>query len=266
MRRPLITSTANERIKSLARLHKRNERDATGRFIAEGARELATAHRSGVTIELVAVCPALISASGLALAEAIEASGAERLDLGDAAYSRVSFREHPDGILGVAVARHLGLDALELGKAPIVLVVQGVEKPGNMGAMLRSADAAGADGVVVAEPGTDLVNPNVIRASQGAVFTVPVATATIADVIDWATANDLALVAGSDDAKETFWDTDLGDGVALVVGAEAAGLDRRWRDRARLVRIPMLGSADSLNVSVAAALLLYEAVRQRARG
>ncbi len=266
MARRIITSTANERVKSLARLRKRSERDATGRFLVEGERELRTAHLAGITIEIVAVCPRLATGSRLALAETIAASGAERLDLAESAFSRVSHRDHPDGILGVGVGWQHGIETIELGDTPIVLVVQGVEKPGNIGAMLRSADAAGADAVVVADPGTDLVNPNVIRASQGAVFTVPVATATTEDVIEWAAANDLALVAGSGDAAETFWDADLGDRVAVVVGAEAAGLDPRWRDRARLVRIPMLGVADSLNVSAAAALLMYEAVRQRAHG
>ncbi len=266
MTRRLITSTSNERVKALARLRKRSERDATGRFVVEGERELRAAHSAGVTIELVVVCPAVASPAGVALADTIEASGVERLDLGEAAFSRISYREHPDGILGVGATHHQALGALELGDEPLVLVVQGVEKPGNIGAMLRSADAAGADAVVVADPGTDLVNPNVIRASQGAVFTVPVATATTEDVIEWAAANDLALVAGSGDAAETLWDADLGDGVAIVVGAEAAGLDRRWRERARLVRIPMEGKADSLNVSVAAALLLFEAVRQRSPG
>ncbi len=258
-----ITSTANPRVKALAELRDRAGRAAAGRYLIEGTRELSRAVDAGVTFTGVVVAADRLDAAERALVDRLAAGGAERLDLGEAAFARVAYRQNPGAVLGVAVTPARDLGALRLGAEPLVLIVEGIEKPGNLGAMLRTADAAGADAVVVADPVVDAENPNVIRASQGAVFTVPLALASLDRVVEWATSVGLDLVAGSDRAPDRYWDVPLGDAVGVVVGREATGLSAAWTDAVRDVRIPMAGAADSLNAATAAALLLYEVVRRR---
>ena len=259
----IITSTANPRVKAIARLRDRSERDTTGRFIVEGARELERAESAGVPLETVALCRSLANDADIARALSLTGGHTELLEVGEAAFRKIAYRRHPDGILGIGASWDLRLTKLELGKDPLVLVLEGVEKPGNLGAVLRTADAAGLDAVVAADPGTDMVNPNVIRASQGAVFNVPLATASLDDTISWCAANNLTVVAGSDDAAMCYWDASFIGSVAIVVGRESAGIDAGWRPGSQTVRVPMHGASDSLNVATAAALLIYEALRQR---
>ena len=259
----IITSTANPRVKAIARLRDRSERDTTDRFIVEGVRELERAESAGVPLEMVALCRSLADDADVARALSLTGDDTELLELGEAAFRKIAYRRHPDGILGIGASWDLGLTRLELGPDPLVLVLEGVEKPGNLGAVLRTADAAGLDAVVAADAGTDMVNPNVIRASQGAVFSVPVATASLEDAIAWCATNNLTVIAGSDDADTSYWDASFSGSVAIVVGRESAGIDARWRAHSEIVRVPMHGSSDSLNVATAAALLVYEALRQR---
>lgn len=253
-----ITSPSNPRIKSLARLAKRSERDATGLFLIEGERAVLRAIEAGVTIEQLVVCRELMRGPG-----AVQPSlPAPTIDVGRDAFAKLAYRAHPDGMLAVARQPDVAIESLALGDAPLVLIAEALEKPGNLGAILRAADAAGA-AVVAADPATDLFNPNVVRASQGALFTVPVAVASPPSVITWAAGSDIDLYAASPDATTRLWDVDLTGATGIVVGSEHRGLSPAWDGVATPVSIPMAGDGDSLNAATAAALLLYEAVRQR---
>lgn len=258
-----ITSTANPLVKSLARLKERRGRTAAKLILIEGGRELGRAASAGVTIDQVVLAPDLADAADRTLAAGLAASGAELVEMGAAAFGRVSMRRHPDGLVGVAPIPSRPLDALAPGPNPLVLVIDAVEKPGNVGAMMRTADAAGADAVIVAAESADLWNPNVIRASQGAVFTVAVAAASATATLDWIRRHDLQLVAASPEAGRSLWDADLTTGTAIAIGSEDTGLSPGFRSPAGTVAIPLAGSSDSLNASVAAAVMLFEAVRQR---
>jgi len=258
-----ITSTANPLVKSLAQLKDRRGRATANRFLIEGDRELTRAAAAGITIDQVVVAPDLAGDADRDLAATLAGSGAELIEMGAGAFGRISLRRHPDGLLGVAPIPPRPLDDLLLGADPLVLVIEAVEKPGNVGAMLRTADAAGVDAVVVASEVADLWNPNVIRASQGAVFAIAVATASAPAALGWISRHGLQLVGASPEADRSLWDADLTTPTAIVVGAEDAGLTTTFRSPEATVAIPMAGVSDSLNASVAAAVMLYEAVRQR---
>lgn len=219
---------------------------------------------AGVPIERLVVAPDIASASALALIERAKAL-AEVTSVGPAVVSHLSRREHPDGILAVAVRRTFGLEDLVIGSRPLLLVAEGIEKPGNIGAMLRSAEAAGVDGVLAADPGTDLTNPHVIRASQGSVFAVPTAVCTAGEAVAYLDRHEIQLFALTPSGGTDLWETELTGPAAIAVGAEDVGLSPELRAAGRPVRVPMFGGADSLNASVAAAISLYEAVRQRRR-
>jgi len=258
-----ITSTANPRIKTLARLKTRRGRNKSGRFLIEGHRELERAHAASVTIGEVVVAPELAGEREFRVAALLENAGASVLDVGIAAFEKLSFRSHPGGLLGVAEHRDPALGDVTIGKNALVLILDGIEKPGNLGAIVRSADGAGVDAVIVTNARVEPTNPNAIRASQGAVFSVPLVVAGDAEVRRWVDAHRLRIVAASPEAESAVWDANLTGGVALVIGAEAAGLGATFRTPDAIVHIPMAGGADSLNSSVAAGIMLYEAVRQR---
>jgi TrmH family RNA methyltransferase len=258
-----ITSTANPLVKSLARLKERRGRAAANHFLIEGGRELARAAAAEVAIDQVVVAPDIAGDADRDLAVTLAASGAELIEMGAEAFGRISMRRHPDGLLGTAPIPPRPLGALTLGANPLVLVIESVEKPGNVGAMLRTADGAAVDAIVVASETADLWNPNVIRASQGAVFTVAFATASTIATLDWIGHHGLQLVAASPEADRSLWEADLTVPTAIVVGAEDSGLTPAFRSPETTVSIPMAGTSDSLNASVAAAVMLYEAVRQR---
>lgn len=255
----VITSTANPRIKELVRLHRRSERQTTGRFLIEGARELRRAISSGVEVEQVLLCAELAGVEEQATAAMLAPERIQRVAA--APYGRVSRRRHPDGVLGVAVRFPTGLDRFTPGPDPLILIADGLEKPGNLGAILRSADAAGA-AVLTADAATDLFNPNVVRTSQGSLFTVPIAVSSGPAALAWSRDRLRVLVAAAE-ASLPYWTADMTGPVGLVVGSEHRGVSPGWRDVGEPVSIPMAGAADSLNVSVTAALLLFEAVRQR---
>ena len=182
-------------------------------------------------------------------------------------YAKVAYREGTEGVIAEVRWKERSLDELLTGKdSPLIMVMERVEKPGNLGAVLRSADAAGADGVILCDPLTDLYNPNLIRASIGAIFTVPVVACTSAEAIAWLKANNIRILTAQLQDSAPYYDVDMACGTALVMGTEATGLTDAWRQAADAhILIPMLGRLDSLNVSVSAAILLYEAVRQRQR-
>ncbi len=258
----MITSRQNPRIKALARLKTKKGRREAGAFLVEGAREVARALASPrVTPELLVVDP-----KRLAPAEAEVLRGhpeVERLEVAPAVMEKLSYREHPGGLLLVARAQVPALADLALGPNPLVLVAVGLEKPGNLGAIFRSADAAGA-AVVVADPRVEPHAPQTIRASTGTVFAVPFAVAEGEAVAGWLKDRGLLTVATAPGAATLYWDADLKGPAAILIGPEETGLEARWLEAADLaVRVPMKGVADSLNASVTAALLLYEALRQR---
>jgi RNA methyltransferase, TrmH family len=190
--------------------------------------------------------------------------GADIISVSQEVFKKIAYRESPDGWLAVVPAIRAELPALRLGTTPLVVICQGVEKPGNLGAILRTADAAGVAAVIATDPVTDWGNPNVIRASKGTVFSVPVAAGTSAQVLAYLAAQRLRLVATSPDAEALLGQADLTLPTALAVGSEKSGLSAEWLARADVrVRIPMFGRADSLNVATSAAIACYEAVRQR---
>ena len=253
-----ISSPSNPRIKAFARLKKARVRSETGLFLIEGEREVERALAAGVEVEALLVCDELLTLPSPELDDSVDVVRTTPIPM-----AKVSVRQNPSGVIAVARQFDTNLEALHLGEHPLVLIAEAVEKPGNLGAMMRTADSAGADAVVIANAATDIFNPNVVRASQGALFLVPLAVASTADTIEWAAARSLNLVGGYPEGATDLWDTDLGQPTAIVVGAEDVGLSAPWSGVATMARIPMAGRTDSLNASISAALMLYEAVRQR---
>lgn len=265
MDRPAITSPSNPRIRAAARLRDRRERDRAGLTLVDGAREVLRALDAGVEVVEAFVGPGLAERSdGAAILERLAAAGTASLDVSAAVLGRLAFGERSEGVVAVVRAPSLELARIVPPADPLVVVAEGIEKPGNLGAILRSADGAGADALVVADARTDPFNPNAIRASLGTIFTVPLAAASSVDVLGWLADHGIRPVAARVDAALTYTEADLRGSIAVVLGSEAGGLSAIWDVvRASAVRIPMHGVADSLNVSVAAAVLLYEARRQR---
>lgn len=263
----LITSLQNPRIKDLVRLRDRHGRDRDQKVLIEGYRELLRALNAGYPVQELYVCPALFQGvNEPALIERFRQAGTEVFETSEPVFCKVAYRDRPEGLLGVGPQRHRRLADLDLATTPppLLLIAEAIEKPGNLGTMLRSADATGVSALILCDPRTDVFNPNVVRASTGNLFTVPVAEADPAETILWLRERHVRLLAASPHARQRFTDVDLTGPVAIVVGTEQFGLSERWVNASDLpVRIPMLGVADSLNVATATALLLYEAVRQR---
>lgn len=255
-----IESASNRRIIETARLKKRREREASGRFLIEGTREVERAFDAGVPIDTLFICPDLASTGTTAVADRVAGMGVAPTTVSERAFDKLTMRQNPDGIIAVASTWRSDLDAL---RHDLVLVAEAIEKPGNLGAMLRTCDAMGAD-LLIADPTVDPFNPNVVRASQGALFSVSFAAADAATATRWATAHGPVFVA-TPDATTVCWDADLSGPVSIVIGSEHAGVTDSWLDIGTPIRIPMAGAADSLNASVSAAILLSEAARQTSR-
>ena len=291
MRIETITSAQNRKVKELLTLvEKSKARSAAGLFVVEGQRELGHCLDAGFIPETLFICGEVMAVQNNVvngaktghLAENIEGKDgldaliakAEALNprLGVVQipaflYEKVAYRGSTEGIIAEVHSVPRSLEDLRLGERPLVMVLESVEKPGNLGAVLRSADAAGADAVVVCDPLTDIWNPNLIRSSVGAVFSVPVAVCTSADAIAFLKERGIRILTAQLQDSEWYYDTDMTGATALVMGTESTGLTQAWRDSADAhIKIPMLGRLDSLNVSVSAAVLLYEAVRQRKGG
>lgn len=260
-----ITSLQNPRIKQLVKLRNRRDRDDADVFIVEGYREILRALDAGAAPREFYVSSEwfLGENEGALIARAAE-KGAEVIELSKDAFAKVAYRDRPDGLLAVVPQWRTGLDELKLAAEPFVLVVEAIEKPGNLGTILRSADAAGVDAVIVCDPVTDLFNPNVVRSSTGVLFSVPVAIASSEAVRAWLRDRGVRAVATTPAATELYTATDLTGPLAIVMGSEQYGLSDFWlREADARVRIPMAGQADSLNVAMAAIITLFEAVRQR---
>lgn len=241
-------------------------REETGRTLLEGYDELGLALDAGVRPAELYICPDLMAdpMAQDAVVRQARAAGAQVWRLSRAAFEKVAYREGADGFLAVVPAVGATLRELTVPADPLVLIAEGVEKPGNLGAMLRTADAAGVDAVVAADPVTDWGNPNVVRSSKGTVFSVPVATATTEDTLRWARERGIRVIAATPAARSRHTDIDLTGSIAVAVGTEKQGLtDEALAAADMRVRIPMSGKANSLNVATSAAIILYEAVRQR---
>lgn len=265
-----ITSAQNPKIKELLALQEKSRaRREKGLFVVEGRRELGHCLDAGYKARTIFVCMDILGEDGLAeiLGNGSRANGGKAPDIIEitpALYEKVAYRGGTEGVIAEIYTKDTRLEDLALGKEPLIMVLESVEKPGNLGAVLRSADAAGADAVIICDPLTDLYNPNLIRASIGAVFTRQVVAASSEDTVKWLKDKGIKILTAQLQDSEWYYDTDMRGGVAIVMGTEATGLTDFWRKAADAhIRIPMLGSLDSLNVSVSAAILLYEAVRQR---
>ena len=254
----LLTSTQNPKIKQLLALQqKSSERRRSGLFVVEGRRELEHCIAAGYEVESIFALetePPFLT--GVAVGESYTVSSH--------VYERIAYRGSTEGIVAIMRAKEHTLQTLHPSSSPLYIVLERVEKPGNLGAVLRSADAGGADGVIICDPLTDLYNPNLIRASIGACFTVPTAVCSSEECIAFLKEHGVQILTAQLQDSELYYDTDMTVPTAIVMGTEATGLTNVWREAADAhIRIPMLGRLDSLNVSVSAAILLYEAVRQR---
>jgi TrmH family RNA methyltransferase len=264
-----ITSLQNPKVKKAVKLADRKARNETGLFLIEGYRELKRASDSGVLIQTLFICPTFFLGSNeQALINQIRAAGAEVIVCSEQVFQKLSYRDRPDGLVAIAVQMQRSLKdlalVLALKKEPFLIIAEAIEKPGNLGTILRSADAAGVDGVIVCDRCTDIYNPNVVRASVGTLFTLPVVEASSAETLLWLRERKIKIVAATPSAKEEFTDTELTGGIAIAVGTEQLGLTELWMQASDIqVRIPMHGVADSLNVATATTLLLYEVVRQK---
>jgi TrmH family RNA methyltransferase len=263
MRIESITSAQNPKIKDLLALQEKSkERRKKGMFVVEGRRELLHCVEAGYRPHTVFFCPDIISSGDFD--EIADKCDCNYIEVPQHLYDKVAYRGGTEGVIAELHCKDMTLDALNLKENPLVVVLEAVEKPGNLGAVLRSADASGVDAVIVCDPLTDMYNPNLIRSSIGAIFTVPVATATSEDTIKWLKDRNIKIYTAQLQDSEWYYDTDMKGGTAIVMGTEATGLTTAWRKAADAhIKIPMLGKLDSLNVSVSAAILMFEAVRQR---
>lgn len=262
----LIVSLQNPKVKEAVKLRERRVRDATGLFLIEGYRELKRASDAAIAIAHCFICPELFLGSNEStLIEQLAARGTEIITCAQHVFEKLSYRDRPDGLLGVAQQMRLSLNDLVLRKQqPLLIVAEAIEKPGNLGTILRSADGVGADGVIVCDRCTDIYNPNVVRASVGTLFSVPVVEASSDAALEWLRARNIAIAAATPSAQLEFTQADFAKPVAIAVGTEQLGLSEQWMRAADVqVRIPMRGVADSLNVATATTLLLYEVLRQR---
>ena len=254
MEENIITSVQNARIKHVVALQlKSSLRREKGLFVVEGQREIEHCVACGYEITELFVIDSLGYSGGIPATVVTPQ-----------VYEKMAYRERTEGIIAVAKCKEHRLDDLHLKEKPLVVVIESVEKPGNLGAILRTAEAAGVDAVMVCDPLTDLYNPNLIRASIGGVFSVPVAVCNSKDCIAFLKAHKIRILTAQLQDSYDYYDYDMHEATAIVMGTESTGLTQQWREAADAhIRIPMLGRLDSLNVSVSAAILMYEAVRQR---
>lgn len=262
----VVRSTSNPDVKHVLKLRTRRARRDTGLFLVEGFREIRRALDAGVGVETMWCCPELyLGENEDELVARAAASGAVAVQAAEGPFRRMSYRDRPEGLLAVCRQFDTSLGHITLGPRPLLLVVESIEKPGNLGTMIRTATAAGADAVIAADPTTDVFNPNVVRSSIGTCFLVPIAVASTDETIAWLREHSIAICAASPEADTALWNAHLNAPWALVVGSEQYGLSEAFREAADvLVRIPMPGDAiDSLNAAASAAILLFEAVRQR---
>jgi len=269
-----IDSPQNARIKSAAKLRESRGRKQAGQFLIDGFRENLRAISCDESVETLILCPSLLSSEQLFELQMLASKKRiAQWNVSEEAFAKVTFGQRDDGVIGIAKNRPHELSDLRIPENGLVMVVQAVEKPGNLGAIFRTADAAGVSAVIVSDANVDPKNPNAIRASLGTVFSVPYAMATSQQTIDWLNEKNIKIFATRVDAKMGYSEVDYfannsagtqAAGIAIVMGGEALGLSPVWYDPSVIaVNIPMAGIADSLNISVSAAVVLFEIVRQR---
>ncbi len=257
----VITSTQNPKVKSLLALEKPRERRKQQLFIVEGKKEISLALKAGYSIGNLFYCVDIVPETDLA---ALGVADKLLLPVSQEVFDKIAVREGSGGVIAVAQMKTNRLDDLALGKNPLVVVLESVEKPGNLGAILRTADAAGVDAVIVCDPQTDFYNPNVVRSSLGCVFTQPIASATTDETIAWLRKLGINLYCTYLKASKPYHEIDYRGPSAIVMGTEATGLSDTWvkQSNANII-IPMQGTIDSMNVSTATAVVVFEACRQR---
>jgi TrmH family RNA methyltransferase len=259
----MITSLQNPKVKQVVRLREKKERQAAGLMLVEGYDELHLALQMGWKPAELYYCPLLFkNTQQQHLLGQLDAN--QLIEVSEAVFAKIAYRENPDGWLACLPLPNRSLEQLELSQTPFIVVAEALEKPGNLGAMLRTADAAGVDALIACDPLADWGNPNVVRASKGTLFTVPVSEGNSQAVLEWLRQQGIRSVVGTPEAALPYTQADFTQPTALIVGAEHEGVSEFWREQADLqVTIPMLGRVNSLNVSASAALLMYEVVRQR---
>lgn len=261
-----ILSTKNEQIKHLVHLKDKRDRDRHQEYIIEGYRELYHAKNAGVELKKIFYCPELfLGQNEMPLVYSFE--NCDKIECASEPFMKMSYRDRPDGLIAIAsqTKRQRGdLEKILKKKAPFIVVVESIEKPGNLGSILRSCDATGVDALIVCDPKTDIHNPNVIRSSVGAFFLVPVFEMESKEAIELLKEHHVSILATTPHTDKFYDDVDLKNGVAIILGTEQLGLSDLWMCQANLkVKMPMLGTIDSLNVSNAASIMMYEVVRQR---
>lgn len=267
MEETIITSTQNAKVKHVVALQQKSAlRRKEGLFVVEGRRELIHCLEAGYKVIECFILENLERLENLEILEALETleNLSPLIPVSPQVYEKMAYRGSTEGVIAVVREKQLSLDDLRLSSNPLVIVLERVEKPGNLGAVLRSADAAKADAVIICDPLTDLYNPNLIRSSIGAVFSVPCVACSSEECINFLKARGIQILTAQLQDSSLYYDTDMRRGTAIVMGTESTGLTDQWRQAADAhIRIPMSGQLDSLNVSVSAAILLFEAVRQR---
>ena len=255
-----ITSLQNPRVKHIVKLRDdKRQRRGDGLMLVEGYDEIQLAISAGHKPQTIISAPELISRE-------ITGVQAENLTVNRSVFEKMSYRDNPDGWLGIFSIPQTSLDDLKLREMPLIVIAESVEKPGNLGAILRTADAAHVDALLVCDPRVDVWNPNVVRASRGAVFSVPVVESDNESALRWLKAHTIRVLAATPSAEELYSSINLSEAIAVAVGTEDEGLTEFWMSGADVkVKIPMMGKVNSLNVSVSTALILYEAVRQRSQ-
>ena len=265
----VITSSQNPKVKLIVNLRDRRDRDRLGLFCIEGFRELTRAHSGCVAIQELFFCPELfLGENEAALIDSIRSQGTLITRCSEQVFRKISYRDRPDGL--IAIARQMKKTLADLTheikdvKNPLLVVAEAIEKPGNLGTILRTSDGAGAHGVIICDQCTDIYNPNVVRASVGTLFTLPVVEASSIEAIEWLKQQHIAIVSATPHAESSYTSVNLSAPIAIALGTEQLGLSDSWMQKCdRQVRIPMKGVADSLNVAMAATILLFEAQRQR---
>lgn len=257
----IITSRENPKIKEIIKLKgARSEREKKGLIVIEGQREISLALEAKLNLSSLFFCPKLLKGKPL-----FKLSPEKLIEVAPAVFEKISFRENPDGFLALAALPSAALNNIKLSKNPLLIILESVEKPGNLGAILRTADAAGVDAVIISDKKTDIFSPNVIRASQGALFTTQIACAGLKETYEYLKQRGISIYGTTPGAKIFYTATNWKKPAAILLGTEDRGLSQDWLKKCdEKIRIPMHGKIDSLNVSVSAAVVVYEALRQRA--
>lgn len=259
-----ISSVQNPRVKAAAALHGRRERRQEGLMLVEGYHELSLAWQAGMRLRSLFFCEELMKPDERSLLSSMVTTGVECIEVSVPVLEKIAYREHPDAWLGVAEIPQNVLSSFTLPQNPLVVVVEGVEKPGNLGAILRSADAVGASLVLVCDGKTDAWNPNVVRASKGSIFSVPVVETTSVEAVAWLREHGFSVFAATPSAQKLHWEVNLCGAVGIAVGAEKEGLTQSWMSPPHVnIKLPMHGHVNSLNVAQAFTAVAYEAIRQR---